>query len=172
MPADRTRSGNPHQGPEAAGPAWREHGYIFPTRLGTPEWGDNVLKRSLKPIAVQISDPTLDFRKLRGSHFTFYAVLNVHPRVAQMSMGHGSFSTTMKYYTGVPADLQKHAAEPLGELLFGASDGPTGDPTPVTFLSDPYKLAESKADLQEKLLQIEEFEGRARQDSNLRPSDS
>jgi hypothetical protein len=65
--------------PEAAGPAWREHGYIFPTRLGTPEWGDNVLKRSLKPIAVQISDPTLDFRKLRRSHFTFYAVLNVHP---------------------------------------------------------------------------------------------
>ena len=45
-------------------------------------------------------------------------------------------------------------------------------PTPVTFLSDPDKLAEPKAELQEKLLQIEEFEGRARQDSNLRPSDS
>jgi hypothetical protein len=38
-----------------------------------------VLKRSLKPIAVQIGDPTLDFRKLRRSHSTFYAVLNVHP---------------------------------------------------------------------------------------------
>jgi hypothetical protein len=33
--------------------------------------------------------------------------------VAQMSMGQGSFSTTMKYYTGVPADLQKMAAEAL-----------------------------------------------------------
>ncbi len=33
--------------------------------------------------------------------------------VAQMSMSHGSFSTTMKYYTGVPADLQKMAAEAL-----------------------------------------------------------
>jgi hypothetical protein len=89
-----------------------------------------------------------------------------------MSMGHGSFSTTMKYYTGVPADLQKQAAEALGELLFGASNGPSGDPTPVTFLSDPDKLAALKAELEEKLLQIEEFEGRARQDSNLRPSDS
>jgi hypothetical protein len=57
----------PHKAAEklAAGPAWREHGYIFPTRV--------------------------------GSHSTFYAVLNVHPRVAQMSMGHGSFSTTMKF---------------------------------------------------------------------------
>ena len=91
----------------AAGPAWREHGYFFPTRVGTPERGDNVLKRSLKPLAAEIGDPTLDFRKLRRSHSTFYAVLNVHPRVAQMSMGYGSFDTTMKYYTGVPADLQK-----------------------------------------------------------------
>jgi hypothetical protein len=27
-----------------------------------------------------------------------------------MSMGHGSFDTTMKHYTGVSADLQKQAA--------------------------------------------------------------
>jgi hypothetical protein len=83
-----------------------------------------------------------------------------------------AFDTTMKYYTSVPADLQEQAAEALGELLFGASNGPTRDPTPVTFLSDPDKLAALKAELQEKLLQIEGLEGRARQDSNLRPSDS
>jgi hypothetical protein len=29
------------------------------------------------------------------------------------------------------ADLQEQSAEALGELLFGASDGPSGDPTPV-----------------------------------------
>jgi hypothetical protein len=34
------------------------------------------------------------------------------------------------------------------------------------------ELAALKAELQEKLLQIWELEGRARQDSNLRPSDS
>jgi len=48
-----------------------------------------------------------------------------------MSMGHGSFSTTMKYYTGVPADLQEHAAEALGEPLFEGSNGPAEDATPV-----------------------------------------
>ncbi len=156
----------------AAGPAWREHGYIFPTRVGTPERGDNVLKRSLGPLAVELGDPTLNFQKLRRSHSTFYAILNVHPRVAQMSMGHGSFETTMKYYTGVPSDLQKQAAEALGKLLFEASDKPAEDSTPVTLPSDPEKLAALKLELEEKLLQIQEFEERARQDSNLRPPDS
>ena len=156
----------------AAGPAWREHGYIFPTRVGTPERGDNVLKRSLKPLAAEIGDESLDFRKLRRSYSTFYAILNIHPRVAQMSMGHGSFATTMKYYTGVPADLQKQAAEALGELLFGTSNGPGGEPTPVTLPSNPKVLDALEAELKEKLLQIQELKGRARQDSNLRPSDS
>ena len=87
-------------------------------------------------------------------------------------MGHGSFSTTLKYYTGVPADLQEQAAEALGELLFGPQDGAAEDPTPVTFLSDPDQLAALKAELHQNLLQIEKLEGRARQDSNLRPSDS
>ena len=155
----------------AVGPAWREHGYLFPTRVGTPERGDNVLKWSLKPLAAHIGDPTLDFRKLRRSHSTFYAVLNVHPRVAQMSMGHGSFDTTMKYYTGVPADLQKQAAEALGELLFGPQNAPAGGHTPATPPSDPEDLAMLKAELQQKLLQIEELEARARQDPDIRPSD-
>jgi hypothetical protein len=69
-------------------------------------------------------------------------------------------------------DFLEQAAETLGEPLFGASHGPTGGLTPFTFLSDPDKLATLKAELEEKLLQIREFEGRARQDSNLRPSDS
>ena len=155
----------------AAGPAWREHGYVFPTRVGTPERGDNVLKRFLKPLAADIGDPTLDFRKLRRSHSTFYAVLNVHPRVAQMSMGHSSFDTTMKYYTGVPADLQKQAAEALGELLFGPQNVPAGGHTPATPPSNPEDLAMLKAELQQKLLQIEELEARARKDPDIRLSD-
>ena len=155
-----------------AGSAWREHGYVFPTRVGTPERGDNVLKRSLKPLAEKIGDPTLDFRKLRRSHSTFYAVLNIHPRVAQMNMGHGSFLTTMKYYTGVPADLQKQAVEALGELLFGEPDEPAEGSTPVTLPSNAEDLGAMETELKEKLLQIQELKGRARQDSNLRPSDS
>jgi hypothetical protein len=44
---------------------------------------------------------------------------------------------------------------------------------PETLLpSNPEELAALMTDLQEKLLKIEGLEGRARQDSNLRPSDS
>jgi hypothetical protein len=60
----------------------------------------------------------------------------------------------------------------LSRAVFGAEDGSFGSPTPVTLPSNPEDLAMVKAELQQKLLQIEEFEGRARQDSNLRPSDS
>ena len=69
-------------------------------------------------------------------------------------------------------DYLEQVAETLGEPLFGALNGPTGGPTPVTFLADPDKVAALKAELEEKLLQIREFEERDRQDSNLRPSDS
>jgi hypothetical protein len=53
--------------------------------------------------------------------------------------------------------ILEQAAETLGEPPFGASNGPTGDPTPVMFLSDPDKLAALKAELEEKLLQIRGF---------------
>jgi hypothetical protein len=68
--------------------------------------------------------------------------------------------------------LYKQVAEALGELVFGDRDPSVADPTPVTLLTNPERLAKLKAELQEKLLQIQESERRARQDSNLRPSDS
>jgi hypothetical protein len=94
--------------------------------VGTPERGDNVPKRSLKPLAADIGDPTLDFRKLRRSHSTFYAVLNVHPRVAQISMGHGSFDTTMKYYTGARQSSRSRPQRPSGSCFSERRTGPLG----------------------------------------------
>ena len=55
----------------------------------------------------------------------------------------------MKYYSGVPADLQKQAAGALGELLLGVPNGPAAHSTPVTLLSNPEELAALKTELQE-----------------------
>jgi hypothetical protein len=71
-----------------------------------------------------------------------------------------------------PDGIHKQAAEALGELLLENRDGSAVDPTPVTHLTDSERLAKPKAELPEKRLQIQDLEGRARQDSNLRPSDS
>ena len=101
------------------GPRWQEHGYVFPTQVGTPQRGDNILKRSLKPLADALGDPDLNFQKLRRSHSSLYPLLNIHPQVARIGMGHGSIDTTMRYYTAVPPELLKEASETLGELLFG-----------------------------------------------------
>ena len=76
-----------------------------------------MLKRSLKPLAAEVGDPTLDFRKLRRSHSTFYAVLNVHPRLAMAWKGHSDVLTTMKVYQQAPDELRERAAELMGELL-------------------------------------------------------
>ena len=58
-----------------------------------------------------------------------------------------------------PKSTLELAAETSGEPLFGASNGPTGDPTPVTFLSDPDMLATLKTELHKKPLQIAVFCG-------------
>jgi hypothetical protein len=74
--------------------------------------------------------------------------------VAQMSMGHGSFSTTMKYSSGVPPPTFESGPQRPSESCF--SESQTG--RRWTLLpSNPERLAELKAELQEKVLQITVF---------------
>jgi hypothetical protein len=104
----------------ASGSAWREHGYVFTTRVGTPERGDNVLSRGLKPLMVRAGLPPHNFQTLRRSNATFLVLLGVSPRVAMMAwMGHSDVATTMRFYQQAPDELQEKAARLMGELLLG-----------------------------------------------------
>jgi hypothetical protein len=69
--------------------------------------------------------------------------------VAQMSMGHGSFSTTMKYSSGVPATCKSRPQRPSETCSSESQTGRRWTLLP----SNPERLAELKAELQEKLLQ-------------------
>jgi hypothetical protein len=92
---------------------------------GSPEVVVGCSGRLLLPNTTQVPKVVLDRRmaSMTGSEIkvVLYAVRRTKTfrrtsdriSVAQMSMDLGSFSTTMKYYTGVPADLQKQAAETL-----------------------------------------------------------
>jgi integrase len=101
---------------------WRgpevEEGYIFTTTVGTPERGDNVLSRGLKPLMRKAGLPEYNFQAIRRSNATFLILLDVNPRVAQRWMGHADISTTMKHYAQAPDELQERAAQLMGELLF------------------------------------------------------
>ena len=69
--------------------------------------------------------------------------------MAQMSMGHGSFSTTMKYYTGVSATCKSRPQRPAESCFSESQMGRRWTLLP----SNPEWLAELKAELLEKLLQ-------------------
>lgn len=107
------------------GPLWKgppalklEEGYVFTTSVGTPQRGDNLLSRSLKPLMRKAGLPEYNFQTLRRSNATFLVLLGIHPRTAMRWLGHSDVSTTMKVYQQAPDELQEKAAELMGELLF------------------------------------------------------
>ena len=103
-----------------AGPRWREHGMAFPTTVGTPQRGDNVLARSLKPIMARSGLPTEKcFQYLRRSAATFLMLLKVHPRDAMRWLGHSNIQTTMNVYAQAPDEMQEETARLMADLLFG-----------------------------------------------------
>lgn len=106
-----------------AGPVWQEYGMVFPTTIGTPQRGDNVLARSLKPIMARAGLPTEKcFQYLRRSAATFLVLLKVHPRTAMRWMGHANIQTTMNVYAQAPDEMQEETARLMAELLFPAEE--------------------------------------------------
>ena len=110
------------------GPLWKgpavEEGYVFTTTVGTPERGDNLLSRSLKPLLKGAGLPEYNFQTLRRSNATFLVLLDIHPRTAMRWLGHSDVAITMKIYQQAPGELQEKAAELMGDLLFpSGSDG-------------------------------------------------
>ncbi len=109
-----------------AGRAWQEYGMVFPSKAGTPQRGDTVLARSLKPIMARAGLPeTKCFQYLRRSAATFLVLLKVHPRDAMRFLGHTNISTTFNIYAQAPDEMQDEIARLMGELLF--SDRPSID---------------------------------------------
>jgi integrase len=104
------------------GPLWKgpeiEESYVFTTTVGTPERGDNVLSRGLKPLMKKAGLPPYNFQTIRRSNATFLVLLGVSPRVAMRWMGHSDVATTLKIYQQAPDELQESAAELMGKLLF------------------------------------------------------
>lgn len=110
------------------GPLWRgTDSYVFTTTVGTPERGDNILSRSLKPLMLAAGLPPHNFQTLRRSNATFLVLLGINPRVAMRWMGHSDVATTLRIYQQAPDELQEKAADLMGDLLFGAEKGSEND---------------------------------------------
>jgi len=146
----------------ATGPAWQERDLIFPSRIGTPMRGDNLLKRSLRPLLEKASLPPLTFHELRHTFATFQLAAGERPKVVQEILGHSSIKTTMDTYSHIIPGMQEEAAGRLQRLLFG--------PTPVALPSDDENVSLNNEEQRQKIPRLQGGLERARQDSNLRPS--
>ena len=100
----------------AAGPAWREHGLVFPSEVGTPQEPRNVA-RAWDRLRRQIGMPWLGMHGLRHGFGSLLAARGVHPRVAMELMRHSQFSLTMEIYTHVAPELAREAVREIDRAL-------------------------------------------------------
>ena len=99
-----------------AGPAYRDHGLVFATGIGTPIEPGN-LRRTWLRVIVAAGMPGFRFHALRHSHATLMLGQGVHPKVVSERLGHASVNITLDTYSHVLPGLQAAAAAALDTVL-------------------------------------------------------
>ena len=102
----------------AAGDKWREHGLVFPTRVGTPKRRDNLHDKSWKPLLRRAGLPhSTRFHDLRHTCATLLLTKGVHPKIVSEMLGHSSISITLDTYSHVIPGLGEAAASAMEDAL-------------------------------------------------------
>ena len=97
-------------------PDWEDHGFVFPSRRGTPMEPDN-LRRSWYQIRRAAGLGTARFHDLRHTCVTLLLDLGAPPHVVQEIAGHSDVEVTMTIYAHVSLDEKRKALGKLGEAL-------------------------------------------------------
>ncbi|MFN0073040.1 MAG: tyrosine-type recombinase/integrase [Chloroflexota bacterium] len=104
----------------AAGPAWKDTGYVFTTAHGTPLDGRNVL-RYFQGILERAEIPKKRFHDLRHTCASLLLAQGEHPRAVMELLGHSQISLTMNTYSHVFPSVLRGAADKMDELLGNGS---------------------------------------------------
>jgi integrase len=92
-------------------PGWKEHGLVFPSEVGTPMDGRNVLK-IFKRIAVAAGLPaTLRIHDLRHTAITQWIGTGADPKSAQSLAGHADPRLTLQIYAQAEAERLRGSVE-------------------------------------------------------------
>ncbi len=75
--------------------------------------GDNLVKRSFKPLMVRARLPLIRFHDLRHTFATLLLARGTHPKVVQEILGHADISQTMDTYSHVLPDMQEGAVNEM-----------------------------------------------------------
>jgi integrase len=103
----------------AAGAAWHDWDLVFCNTVGKPIEGQNLTRRSFKPLLARAGLPPIRFHDLRHTAATLLLAQNVHPKVVQERLGHSQIAVTMDTYSHVMPSMQREAADKLDAMLGG-----------------------------------------------------
>jgi integrase len=127
MGALRRHRVNQEQERQWAGSRWKETGYVFTTRIGTPIERRNLLRDWYK-IMNGSGLPQIRFHDLRHSAATLLFAQGVHPKTVMEILGHSDINTTMKVYGHVLDQMKRDAAAKMDELFGVATSVATKAP--------------------------------------------
>jgi integrase len=101
---------------KAAGAEWRDTGFVFTTKTGTPIEPDN-LRRSWYPLRQAAELGGVTFHGLRHTCVTLLLNLGVPPHIVRDIVGHSAIEVTMTIYAHTSLDEKRAALGKLGEHL-------------------------------------------------------
>jgi integrase len=101
-----------------AGGDWKEAGFVFTTRFGTPLDAIN-LTRVFKRLLRLAGLPSIRFHDLRHTAATFLLAQGVDARTIMETLGHSQISLSLNTYSHVLPSLQRESAERMNRLLIG-----------------------------------------------------
>lgn len=106
----------------AAGPLYRDNGFIFATTFGEPLHPGNLTRRQFRPLLAKAGLPaSTRLYDLRHSAASLLLAAGEHPKVVADLLGHSSVTLTLDTYSHVaPSLLQDATAKLEGILRRGA----------------------------------------------------
>jgi len=101
------------------GPVWDDNDLVFPSEIGTPRRGANVVYRSFRPLLESVGLPRIRFHDLRHTAATLLLGEGIHPKVVSEMLGHASVQLTLDTYSHVTPTMQQEAAKTMDSIFVG-----------------------------------------------------
>lgn len=101
-----------------AGDKWKEQGFVFTTRVGTP-LDPRRVQSKFKDLLDQAGLPDMRFHDLRHTCASLLLAQGVPARMIMEILGHSKISTTMDLYSHILPTLQTEAAAKMDAVLRG-----------------------------------------------------
>jgi integrase len=99
------------------GSLWQENGLVFPSQVGTPLGGRNLIRHFKRILERSALSSTFRFHDLRHTCATLLLKQGVHVKFVQELLGHGDVSLTLNVYSHVLPDMGDAAAGAMDKAL-------------------------------------------------------